>query len=147
MRCEIKSGGWKNSLRYSDPDAIQIILQIWKGKGERFTHPKPLWHLAYCCMACVCNWGRTGFDVVTFCSVNRSWRSMKVIFLSDPEIWVSDFPLSVVSWQLFSIREPCGAHHSIPGLTAALVLWSSLTHFPALLGVCFLQRWLGDCVT
>ena len=51
-----------------------------------------------------------------------------------PRYGVCDFPLSVVSWQLFPIRdrEPCGAHHPISGLMAALVLWASLTHFPAL---------------
>lgn len=81
-----KVGGWENALRYSDPDAIQIVLQIWKGKGEGFTHPQGLMAFGiYYFMVCVYNLERTGFEVVTSYSVNRSWRSMKVTFLSDPK--------------------------------------------------------------
>lgn len=39
----------------------------------------------YCFMVCVYNLERTGLEVVTSFSVNRSWRSMKVTFLSDPK--------------------------------------------------------------
>lgn len=88
MRCEIKSGGWENSLRYSDLDAIQIIVQIQKRK--RLTaSPHPTKSLVAfgidCFMVFAYSLERAGLEAVTSFSVNRSGRSMKVAFLSDPK--------------------------------------------------------------
>lgn len=84
MRCEIKSGGWENSLRYSDPDEIQIILQIQKGKGSPSCKVPVAFGIDYF-MVFAYSLERAGLEVVTSFSINRGWRSMKVIFLSDPK--------------------------------------------------------------
>lgn len=119
----MKSGCWENSLRYSDPDAIQIILQIPKAKGADCPSPEGLVAFGiYSFMACVYNLEGTQLEVVTSFSVNRSWRSMKVTFLSDPEKQCLWFCLSIVPLQLVWIREPCGTHCPDTGLLAALVL-------------------------
>lgn len=134
MRCEIKSGGWESSPRYCDPDAIQIVLLIWKGKGP----PSPgvlVAFAVYCFMACVCHLGRTGLEAVTSVSVNRSWRAMKGTFLSDPQKQCLGSYLSFVSLQLFPIRGLRSIHCPVTELMVALVLQAQPHAFSAFLWV------------
>lgn len=65
---------------------------------------------------------RAGLDVVTSFSRNRSWASMKVIFLSDSKKQCLWFPLQYCFFAVFSIRELCGTRHLITGLMVALGL-------------------------